>query len=184
MKKVLTMALMLSSFNALSFDIKQNLDKYMSRSTQKNIVPCALAVAAPMLLGSNDFLPIGASVCAATIGVNYLNNDLTLEDEVDFKDQMTSFMKNAKKDIKENFEQSKRNYAYYQEIIRDTVGQKFAEFDSDIEQSIKDYMDSDYFQQQLKRKLRSAGKDLKLSEREKKLLREEVAIEVIRKLTE
>lgn len=173
MKKIIIATICLISLNSYAF-LGDKVDRLTSTKT---IVPCALALMVPIITNDRDHMGMGWSACAAVVGYNLMDNSLSPYEQRDIQKQMREFVSQAKKDLKDNFENNKRNYAYYQEVIRDTVRQELVFFDEKLEKVVDEYMNSEEFRKKLEEQS-SRG----LTEKEKAKITEDVIQEVINSL--
>lgn len=142
MKKILLIATLLFSFNSFAY---------------KEVVgACLMGYLIPSVAQLDGADIVGTTVCSSAAAY-YLFED-SKKEQVQLRKDVDSFIKESREDIKTNFETSQKNYGYYQEIIRDTVDQKFGEFDEDIKESIRNHIDSKEFRDTIRRKIRQLNK--------------------------
>lgn len=139
MKKLLILSTLLFSFNSFAY--------------KQVVASCLMGYLIPSVAQMEGADIVGTAICSSAAGY-YLFDDSRIEQD-NLKKEVNVFIKNSKEDIKNNFETSQKNYGYYQEIIRDTVEQKFGEFDEEIKEGIRDHLESKEFKRLIRQKIRN-----------------------------
>lgn len=137
MKKLLALSILLLSFNSFAY--------------KQVVASCLMGYLIPSVAQMEGADIIGTAICSSAAGY-YLFDDSRTEQE-NLKREVNTFIKDSKEDIKNNFETSQKNYGYYQEIIRDTVEQKFGEFDEEIKEGIRNHLESKEFKKLIRQKI-------------------------------
>lgn len=137
MKKILILSMLFFSFNSFAY--------------KQVVASCLLGYLIPSVAQMNGADIVGTAICSSAAG--YYLFDQSRNDQESLKKEVDAFIKDSKEDIKNNFETSQKNYGYYQEIIRDTVEQKFGEFDEEIKKGIRDHLESKEFKSLIKQKI-------------------------------
>jgi hypothetical protein len=149
MKKLLLLASILviaSPFNAKALDI--DLDAYMSKKTQKMVLPCAASVVVGAVMNE---IGAGVAVCGGIVTYQLIDSSQTItQDKV--RDDLLVHDKMVEASIKKLKDDHTRDYAAHREAIREIVVEKFASEGKETADLVRAYINSTEFEALLRQK--------------------------------